>query len=165
MNTMKWFKDLRFVRKIQGGFFALSVILALVMLTSFILLNRMSSLQDEIFKEYVIPQNQIEELYSQFQKTQFLMMQFSMQEFANKFNDNVKEYEKYKTSIDSYIDSLLNSNLSGGLLDELSNVKQSWTEYKTIVVDAILSASVTRNYEMAADIAVTSGEEIGMKLN
>lgn len=162
---MKWFKDLRFVRKIQGGFFALSVILALVMLTSFILLNRMSSLQDEIFKEYVIPQNQIEELYSQFQKTQFLMMQFSMEEFANKFNDNVKEYEKYKTSIDSYIDSLLNSNLSGGLLDELSNVKQSWTEYKTIVVDAILSASVTHNYEMAADIAVTSGEEIGLKLN
>ncbi len=165
MNTMKWFKNLRFVRKIQGGFFALSVILALVMFTSFILLNRMSSLQDEIFKEYVIPQNQIEELYSQFQKTQFLMMQFSMEEFANKFNDNVKEYEKYKTSIDSYIDSLLNSNLSSGLTDELSKVKQSWTEYKTIVVDAILSASVTHNYEMAADISVTSGEEIGMKLN
>ncbi|HVO75265.1 MAG TPA: methyl-accepting chemotaxis protein [Ignavibacteriaceae bacterium] len=162
---MKWFKNLRFVRKIQGGFFALSIILGLVILASYILLNKMSLLQGEIFHDYVTPQSQIEEIYSQFQKTQFIMMQFSMKEFADKFNDNVKEYEKYKKSIDSYIDSLLNSNLSSELKDELTKVKQSWTEYKTIVVDAILSASVTHNYEMAADIAITSGEEIGMKLN
>jgi len=162
---MNWFKNLRFVRKIQGGFFTLSFILALIIVTSYILLNKMSLLKDEIFQEYVNPQGQIQEIYSQFQKTQFIMMQFSMKEFANKFNDNVKEYEKYRISIDSYIDSLLSSNLSSELKDELSTVKQSWTEYKTIVVDAILSASVTNNYEMAADIATTSGEEIGLKLN
>jgi methyl-accepting chemotaxis protein len=33
-----------------------------------------------------------------------------------------------------------------------------------MVADAILSASVTQSYEMAADIATTSGEEVGKKL-
>src|SRR3989339_681631 len=45
-----------------------------------------------------------------------------------------------------------------------SSVKTIWNEYKTVVADGILSASASQSYEMAADIATSSGEEVGQKL-
>ena len=46
----------------------------------------------------------------------------------------------------------------------LEEVKSVWEDYKSTVADAILSASVTQSYDMAADIATTSGEDVGMQL-
>jgi len=162
---MNWFNNLRFVRKIQGGFFAIAAISTLVVFVGYVQLNNISDFKDEIFEHYVIPQGQIQSAYSEFQKIQFIMMQFSMEEFKDKFNINVEEYEWLKSSMNNLIDTLLSSNSNNELKDELNAVKDIWIEYKTIVADAIISSSVTANYEMASDIAVTSGEEIGKRLH
>ncbi|MBZ0198228.1 MAG: HAMP domain-containing protein [Ignavibacteriaceae bacterium] len=161
---MSWFNNLKFVHKIQGGFFALASISTVAVGLGFFQLLKMSDVKDQIFKDFVRPQVRIEKIYSNFQKTQFIMMQFSMEVFSNKFSQNAGEYTSLKEEIDQSIDTLLNSNLSDDIKTNLTEIKNIWTDYKSLVADAILSASVTQNYEMAADIATSSGEEVGQKL-
>jgi len=161
---MSWFSNLKFVNKIQGGFFALAAASTIVVGLGFYQLLKMSDVKDQIFEDYVRPQVRIEKIYSNFQKTQFIMMQFSMEVFAAKFNKNAGEYTKLKEEIDSSIDTLLNSELDEVITSHLTEIKNVWSEYKNLVADAILSASITQNYEMASDIATTSGEEVGEKL-
>ncbi len=160
----KLFNNIRFVRKIQAGFTFIALISTIILAVSFVQLNKMGKVKDEIFNEYVNPKEQINDVYNDFQRTQFIMMQFSMPAFAGKFNENAKEYNSLKGSIDLTVDSLINSNLDKGIKKEIINVKAIWKEYKNLVADAILSASATQNYDMAADIATSSGEEVGVKL-
>ncbi|HEX2869580.1 MAG TPA: methyl-accepting chemotaxis protein [Ignavibacteriales bacterium] len=162
---MSWLKNLKFVRKIQGGFFTLAAISTLIVIVGYTQLNQMSKTKDKIFSEYVGPQQRINDIYTNFQKIQFIMMQFSMKEFAPKFNENVKEYNFYKGQIDKSLDSLVKSDLKNAEITKgLKQVQAVWSDYKMMVADAILSASVTQAYEMASDIATTSGEEVGQKL-
>ncbi|MGE5412186.1 MAG: methyl-accepting chemotaxis protein [Clostridiales bacterium] len=161
---MVWLKNLKFVRKIQGGFFILAFISTLIVVVGYTQLTKMSSTKDSIFKDYIAPQSQIQNIYSHFQKTQFIMLQFSMKEFASKFNDNVKDYELHKKSIDEAIETILKGDINDETRKNINEVKKIWIDYKTMVADAIMSASVTQMYEMAADIATSSGEEVGQKL-
>lgn len=161
---MSWFNNLKFVNKIQGGFFALAAVSTIVVGLGFYQLLKMSDVKDQIFEDYLRPQVRIEKIYSNFQKTQFIMMQFSMEVFSTKFNKNAGEYTNLKKEIDSSIDTLLNSELDEGIKSHLTEIKNVWTEYKNLVADAILSASITQNYEMASDIATSSGEDVGEKL-
>ncbi|MGE5499490.1 MAG: methyl-accepting chemotaxis protein [Syntrophothermus sp.] len=161
---MSWIKNLKFVRKIQGGFFALATISTLIVMVGFLQINRMASLKDHIFQDYSKPQQEISNIYTNFQKTQFIMLQFSMKEFAPKFSENVASYNTFKKSIDESIDTLLKANVSDDIKNKMKEVKTIWIDYKTMVADAIMSASVTQMYEMAADIATSSGEDVGKKL-
>ena len=161
---MNWFSNIKFVRKIQGGFGFLAAISVIIALISFLQLNKMLKVKDQIFDEYIIPQEQISSIYSNYQHTQYLMMQFSMPAFAGKFNQNAKEYYGLKASIDSSITSLTKSNLDTSISKEITQVKNIWEQYKSLVADAILSASATKSYDMASDIATSSGEEVGVKL-
>ncbi|MCU7495299.1 MAG: HAMP domain-containing protein [Ignavibacteria bacterium] len=162
---MSWLKNLKFVRKIQGGFFAMAAISTLIVIVGYTQLSQMSSTKDRVFSEYVAPQQKINDIYSDFQKIQFIMMQFSMKEFAGSFNENAKEYNSYKEHIDKSLDSLIKTDINNEEITKgLKQVKNVWSDYKMLVADAILSASITQSYEMAADIATTSGEEVGQKL-
>ncbi len=161
---MNWFSNIKFVRKIQGGFAFLAAISVIIALISFLQLNKMLKVKDQIFDEYIIPQEQISSIYSNYQHTQYLMMQFSMPAFAGKFNENAKAYYGLRASIDSSITLLSKSNLDGSISKEIKNVKNIWEQYKSLVADAILSASATKSYDMASDIATSSGEEVGVKL-
>ncbi len=161
---MAWFKNLKFVRKIQGGFTLLAIISTIIAAIGFFQINRMSGLKDQIFGDYVMPRDQVYNVYSNFQKTQFIMMQFSMPAFASKFGENVKEYNKLKGAIDSSVDSLLNSSLGEDVKNDMKDVKSIWGQYKSIVADAIMSASATKAYDMAADISTSSGQDVGRKL-
>ena len=164
MIKLNWFANIKFVRKIQGGFTFFAIVSTLIALVSFLQLNKMLKVKDQIFNDYVKPQEQINNVYSNFQRTQFLMMQFSMPAFASKFNDDANEYNQLKKLIDTDIDSLLKVNMDAKVKKDLSDVKSIWTDYKSLVADAIMSASVTHTYDMAADIATSSGEEVGVKL-
>lgn len=161
---MAWFKNLKFVRKIQGGFTFLAIISTVIAVIGFIQLNRMSGLKNQIFDDYVTPRDQVYKVYSNFQETQFLMMQFSMPAYASKFSENAKEYTKLKTSIDKDVDALLKSKLGDNVKKDMKQVKDIWGQYKSIVADAIMSASATHAYDMAADISTSSGQEVGKKL-
>lgn len=161
---LKWFANIKFVRKIQGGFTFFAAVSTLIAFVSFLQLNKMLKVKDQIFNEYVKPQDQINSVYTNFQRTQFLMMQFSMPAFASKFNDDAKEYDQLRKMIDTNVDSLLKINMDTQVKKDLSDVKSIWSDYKSLVADAIMSASVTHSYDMAADIATSSGEEVGVKL-
>lgn len=158
------FNNIKFVRKIQGGFTFLALISTIILAVSYLQLSKMGKIKDEIFNGYVNPEEQINNVYSNFQRTQFIMMQFSMPAFANKFNKNAKEYNVLKGYIDSSVDSLIKTNLNEDIKKQIVGVKAIWNDYKNLVADAILSASASQNYDMAADIATTSGEEVGIKL-
>ncbi len=161
---MAWFKSLKFVRKIQGGYLFLAVISTVIGATGVLQLHRMVSIKDQIFEDYVKPQTEINNIYAAFQQTQFLMMQFSMPEFSSKFGENASEYNTLKGTIDVTLDTLLNHNLSADIKKNLTDVKSVWGQYKSIVADAIMSASVTKNYSMAGDIATSSGEDVSIKI-
>ena len=161
---MNWFSNIKFVRKIQGGFAFLAAIAVIIAVISYLQLNKMLKVKDQIFEEYIIPQEQINNVYANYQRTQYLMMQLSMPAFAGKFNENAAEYNNLKASIDSSIAVLSQTKMDTSISKEIKKVKSNWSEYKSVVADAILSASATKSYDMAADIATSSGEEVGVKM-
>ncbi len=142
----------------------MAIISTIIAAIGFFQINKMSGLKDQIFGDYVTPRDQVYNVYSNFQKTQFIMMQFSMPAFAPKFGENVKEYNRLRTQIDNSVDSLLNSRLGSDAKNDMKDVKSIWGQYKSIVADAIMSASATKAYDMAADISTSSGQEVGKKL-
>ncbi len=163
-TIFKSFQNLKFVRKIQLGFLLIAVISALIAGNDYLQMNKFEEAKDSIFDEYVQPREQISELYAEFQKVQFIMLKFSIAEFANNFQTDVKNFSTHKSKIDTLLVQLEKSNLSEATLAELSEVKTIWQNYKNLVADGIVSAAVTKNYEMAAVVATTSGEEVGTQL-
>ncbi len=161
---MKFIKDIKFVRKIQFGFLLLAAISAILVVINFYQLNQMANVKDDLFSEYVKPQQVIDETYTNFQTIQSLMMQFSMPAFAAKFMQNNEKLNKLKEDIDHSLNYLMTSNFDSKIKTEITEVSKIWGDYKSFVIDAILSASVTRSYDMASDIATSSGEEVGEKL-
>ncbi len=162
---MQWLKNIKFVRKIQGGFLLLAAISTIIVASGYIHLNKTYSIKKDLFTEYVVPTQKVDQMYADFQSIQYLMMQFSMPGFSSAFQANANKLTILKTSVDSSLSFLLAANLSDSVKNELTEVSNIWKDYKNIVVDAIVSASVTGNYEMASDIATTSGEEVGNKLH
>jgi methyl-accepting chemotaxis protein len=162
---VSWFTNMKFVRKIQSGFTFLAIFSTVIAVVGLLQLQRMGNIKDQIFKDYVEPGNQIENIYSNFQRIQFLMMRFSMPAFASKFAETNSEYNQLKVKIDSSLTALNKINLSGDVKKDIADVKSAWSDYKSLVADAIMSASATQSYDMAADIATSSGEEVGQKLN
>lgn len=161
---MYWLKDIKFVRKIQAGFLLLAVISTILITINYTQLEKMSNIKSALFSEYVKPQQVIDETYTNYQTIQSLMMQFSMPAFADKFSVNNAKLNILKTDIDSSLKYLLSSNFNSKTKKEITEVSKIWGDYKSYVIDAILSASATKSYDMASDIATSSGEEVGEKL-
>ena len=161
---MQWLNRIKFVRKIQAGFLLLAVISSILITINYYQLKKMSKIKSDLFSEYVNPQQVIDETYSNYQTIQSLMMQFSMPAFASKFNANNTKLNTLKSEIDSSLKYLISSNFGSITNKEITEVSKIWGDYKSYVIDAILSASVTHSYDMASDIATSSGEEVGEKL-
>ncbi len=162
---MDKFKKLKLVRKIQGGFLILGTLGAVIIGLSYLQVSSMIEVKDQIFNDYIEPQKTMKKISSNFQHTQYIMMQFSMADFAPMFKENADKYSLIKSQMEKQIDSLENTTLNFPIDSEIKLIDSLWTDYKSFVADAILSASVTHNYEMAADVATTDGEKIGMQLN
>jgi len=119
---------------------------------------------DDIFSQYVKPQKITADIYGQFQSIQFLMLQLSMEGFTDKFTENMALYKEKTEFIDSKIENLIEANYSDQITSDIKVVKNVWGNYKTVVADAIIGSSVMKDFEMAAIIATTSGEEVGKEL-
>jgi len=158
------YKNLKFVRKIQLGFILIALIAGLAVGNDFIRIDSMTNQKDMIFSEYVHPNKNVQELYTYFQKIQFLMLKFSMAEFADDFNKNMEVFQGYKDKIDASLAELEKANFNSEITESLNEVKKIWTNYKEVVADAIVSASSMQVYDMAAVIATDKGEEVGQML-
>lgn len=161
---MKFLENIKFVRKIQGGYTLLGVIAGIALLLQFMQLSFIKDANDDVLEEYVKPKNQIDLIYGEFRSIQFSMLQFSIPQFENKFNENYQAYEIKKSTVDSAFSNLISNISDETIIPELESIRSIWGDYKMLVADAILSAAVTKNYMMAADIATTSGEELGNKM-
>ncbi len=161
---MKFLQNIKFVRKIQGGFTLLGVIAGLALLLQYMELSFINDSNKAVIDEYVKPKNQIDLIFAEFRAIQFSMLQMSIPQFESKFSQNYQQYEAKKAAVDTAFKDLLDNTNDQTIIPEIEEIQSIWGDYKMLVADAILSASVTKNYLMAADIATTSGEELGTKM-
>ena len=161
---MDFLKNMKFVRKIQFGLFALAVVSTIITISGFLSIRNVVSAKDDIMNEFVKPKQNIDEIYSKFLKVQFIMMKFSMPNFRAQFQENVASYDQYKKSIDAQLDVLTKDSSNADIQKDFIAVKKIWVDYKNLVADAIMSASITSAYDMAIDIVTTSGEDVGKQL-
>ncbi|MBI1931844.1 MAG: methyl-accepting chemotaxis protein [Ignavibacteriales bacterium] len=161
---INFIKDLKFVHKIQLGFLLLGTISTLIALSDMYQINKMKNSKAALYTDYITPKGHIDQLYSEFQKAQFIMLKLSIPEFSNEFSNNIAEYNLHKSKIEAYIDSLNNDIYSDSLQKKFADIKKIWSDYKNIVADAIISASASGMFDMAAVISTTSGEEYGTNL-
>ncbi len=158
------FSNLKFVYKIQLGFLLIAIISFGVALHDYVRMNQIETAKDNLFTEYISESNQIKQVYSDFQKIQFLMLKFSMPDFASNFQSDVKKLNELRNKIDESFDSISKSMKEGSDTTLITEIKKVWLHYKMVVTDAIVSAAAARNYEFAAVISTTSGEEVGATL-
>ena len=159
-------KKLKFVRKLQLGFFLIAAVSAFIALSDAIQMSNFQETSNGLFTNYIEPRAEIEELQRTYNEIQGMMLKFSMDVFADQFEANYKTFGEMKTSFSSSLEELTASeNLSDSIKTRLTKVSEIWKSYNSNVADAILSASATQSYEMAAIISVTSGEEVGNMLD
>ncbi len=161
---IKWLKSLKIARKIQTGFTLLGVICTVVILVGLYQVYTLRHLNEQVFQEFVEPTLKIDKIYSEFHDAQFTLLKFTIPAFESKTNENLKIFQEKKAKITGYIDSLLAQNKNERIAENLDKVKKTWDEYTSIVADGILSAATIKDYTMAAEIATSSGEEVGQKL-
>jgi len=157
-------KNLSFAKKIQFGFALLGFVCTVIVSFGFIQILKMSQAKETIFADYITPIQLINEVEQDFTHIQFLMMQSSIPAFQANFNQIYSEYTTKKQYIKGVLDSLTKMNFDPKVLANINEVKSIWDEYTMIVADGIVSAAVSGSYDMAADIATSSGEEIGKRL-
>lgn len=158
------FNNLKFVRKIQLGFLFIAGISTLIAVNDFVQITSFETVKDSLFEDYISPKENISQIYTEFQKIQFIMLKFSIAEFADNFETDMAEFGQRKKSFDEMLAALQEMELDEATKISLESIAEIWSNYKNIVADAIVSASVTKNFEFAAIIATTSGEEVGSQL-
>jgi methyl-accepting chemotaxis protein len=161
---MNFIKNLKIVRKIQLGFLIFGMISTVIVISNYISINKMSKSKNALYSKFIEPKDKIDELYSEYQKIQFVMLKFSIAEFASDFGNNIKQYNNHKEIVDSLLNSFQTEESNSETFSNLAEIKEIWANYKNIVADAIISAAASGSYDMAAVIATTSGEEVGQKL-
>ncbi len=165
MNKLKdYFNNLKFVRKLQFGFLCIGLIATIIVVNDFVQIKGFEATKDAIFNDYVKPKSRIDNLYSEFQKIQFTMLKLSMEDFADKFNDNYESYQERKNYFDNTLEQLKVDLEKLGLTEKVEEVQTAWNNYKSLVADGIISAASTKNYEYAAVITTSVGEEVGQTM-
>jgi methyl-accepting chemotaxis protein len=161
---MDLFRNMKFVRKIQFSFLAIAAVASIIVLNDFLQLQKTAHNKNEIYKEFIEPKTALEQIYSEYNILQFNLLKFSIPSFESDINKNYQEVEKGKANIDKQLKSLAALELNEETKKSLKEVQDTWVNYKNVVADAILSAGMTKNYEMAAIVSVTSGVEVGETL-
>jgi len=157
-------KNIKFVQKIQLGFLLIAIVSTIIALNSFIRMNQTASKKDELFSEFLKPQTKINELYNRFKNIQFIALKFSIPAFKNSSTQNIQFIQKEKVSIDSIFIYLTSKNFGDSEKKAVEDTKAIWVNYKNVVLDAIISAGLMNDYEMAAVVTTSSGEEISGQL-
>jgi len=165
MKLFNSINNLSFSKKIQFGFTLLGFVCTIIVVFGFTQILKMSQAKELIFEEYIKPTKLIANVNQDFTHIQFLMMQSSIPEFKDSFGGIYNDYNNKKKQVTTAIDSLVNMNFDETTLATINEIKSIWNEYTMLVADGIVSAAVSGSYEMAADIATTSGQEIGKKLD
>ncbi len=159
------FKNRKFVRKIQYGYFAIGGVATLIIgLNLFYLSQTTKTIDQEIFRVYIRSKEQIETIHANLLSVRNVMMKLSSKQYATEFKEDVAFYQQARKTIDQSLDTLDTLTTIPEVKQGLAEVRAKWKSYKSFVADPILSASITKNYEMAADIENTDGIKLGNEM-
>jgi methyl-accepting chemotaxis protein len=161
---MDFFRRMKLVRKIQLSIFFIAGVSTIIAGISFLEFTSTSSNKEALFNEFLEPQTKINELTNRFKNIQFTLLKFSIPDFASSTEANMKYISQEKAQVDSIFAYLNSAQFDTSIKTEIDALKKVWLNYKNVVVDAILSAGLMQDYEMAAVITTTSGEEIGNQM-
>jgi methyl-accepting chemotaxis protein len=161
---MDFIKNVKFVRKIQISFLAIAVVAVIIVINDFVQLRETAKNKNLIYRDFIEPKTIIENIYVEFNVLQFNLLKFSIPSFESDISKNFETVKEGKAKIDKMLANLASRDLDENMKKSLKDVQDTWTNYKNVVADAILSAGVTKNYEMAAIVSVTSGNEVGETL-
>jgi methyl-accepting chemotaxis protein len=161
---MKKFNDISIVRKIQLGFLLIAVVSTIIAVESFVQMNKTENQENNLLNDFIQPENYIQDLNKKFQHIQFTLMKFSVPGFEADISKNMKAINSEKAAVDSIFKYLETKDFNAQAKTNIAEIKKIWGNYKTVVVDAILSAGIMKDYEMASVITTTSGEEISTQM-
>ncbi len=158
------FNNLKFVRKVQLGFLLIAAVSTVIVVNDFYQINDFRNVKNFIFKEYVAPRNEIDRIYGEFQKAQFILLKMSQSSFSDKFSEFYNQYVTERKDIDKSLKLLKPQFKKLGLEAQYKQIQKTWENYKNLVADAIVSAASSKNFEYAAVITTSVGEDVGKKL-
>ncbi len=158
------YKNLKVIRKLQVGFLLIGLIGTFIAVDNYFQMDNINNSKDKIFNDIIAPRTSITDIYNNFQKTQFTLLKFSIAEFSDSFKMYTQSVNEYKKLVDNTLKSLIEKTKDEKVKKTLKEVQVIWENYKNVVVDGIISAGMMKNYEMAAVVAITSGEEVGTQL-
>ncbi len=163
-KVTEFFNNLKFVRKIQFGFFLIGLVSAIIVINDYFQINNFKNVKNYIFNDYVAPRSEIDRIYGEYQKIQFILLKMSQSTFSDKFSGLYNEYLSQRKDIDKSLKALKPSFVKLGLESQYKDIQKTWDNYKNLVADAIVSAASSKNFEYAAVITTSVGGEVGKKL-
>jgi len=164
-GILYYLNSIKFVRKIQLGFFLIGLMSTIIAVSNYLQVDSFQNIKNSIFDEYIHPKDKIATLYNDFQNIQSYMLKFSLGDYFDDFDGDIASVNEKKAKIDNLFEELKSSSLNDEIKNDLTQAQDVWSQYKNVVTDAVISAAVTQNFEMAAIISATSGQEVGNQLN
>lgn len=161
---MKNFNDIKFKTKLRLSYILLGAICTVVIINDMVQMFRIDKVKTEIYNEYISPSNKVDEIYRKFEVLQNTLLKFSIPSFQSQFEANLNILTGTKESIDKSLEQLNNTYQQTEIEPYLKSINSSWTDYKVLVIDGTISAAAIKDFEIAAEVATTSGEEIGKQL-
>ena len=158
-------KDLKFARKLQISFVIIGFVTVVIMLNNFLRMQDMEASKDAIFSQYIKPYELADNIFIDYQKIQFIMLKFSISEFASDFAANNQEYTELRNNVDASLTTFKEMSIGQVYETDVEDIIKIWQDYKNIVADGIVSAAAMQNFEFAGVIATTSGTEVGGQLS
>lgn len=157
-------KNLKFKAKLRVSYFILGALCTIVILNDLVQMFRINNFKDQIYSDYISPSNDVDQIYREFEGIKNTLLKFSIPSFETQLEKNLKSLDKMKNSIDTSLAKLLEKYKNTDIEKDLIEVNKSWKDYKSLVIDGTISAAAIKDYEIAAEVATTSGEEIGEKM-
>ncbi|MBU1101260.1 MAG: HAMP domain-containing protein [Bacteroidetes bacterium] len=164
LKSLLDFKNLKFAKKLQFSFVLIGLIALIILINNFFRMDNMENVKNSIFVDFVQPRELADGVFKNYERIQFIMLKFSIAEFAEDFDKNNAEYEALRVEVETSLKSLLEVGQNSDYEQSLKDIVQIWDNYKNIVADGIVSAAAMQNYEFAGIIATTSGTEVGQEL-
>lgn len=159
------FKDIKLVRKIQVSILIIASVSTVIAAIALVQMFQVEKQKTELNDVYFKPKQEIYKLYYNFRSIQYACMKFAISGFESSSQENIKFIQSKKNNIDSTFKYLAKLKFNDEVDRSIESTQKVWVEYKNVVVDAIISAGLMNDKDMATVISTTSGEEIATKVH
>ncbi len=159
------FKDIKLVRKIQVSILVIAGVSTIIAAIALVQMFQVEKQKTELNDVYFKPKQEIYKLYYHFRSIQYACMKFAISGFESSSQENIKFIQSKKNDIDSTFKYLAKLKFNDEVDRSIESTQKVWVEYKNVVVDAIISAGLMNDKDMATVISTTSGEEIATKVH